>query len=249
MGQIPIHGPLWAYRNTPHEATGEKPSYLLYGRDCRYPIEAAFLPANEVEPADLTDYRRELTEMLTRARDHASQAIQAAQKRYKTYYDKVNRCSPVSLLIRFPQEESGKQRKLSRPWHGPYRVVEATPTGISAQRVYTAKADIIRVHLSRVTRCPLTFPAGYHWYGDRRMGPGRPPKSVAEVAEAPPEERCTEGVPEELNSEGIPEEQTTEDAQPKDDPVEDRVEQLRPPGVRTRSRIITPPVYYGRGKA
>ena len=37
-----------------YEATGEKPSYLLYGS---YPIEAAFLPANEVEGADLTGYR------------------------------------------------------------------------------------------------------------------------------------------------------------------------------------------------
>ena len=53
-------GCLLAYRNTPHEATGKKPSYLLYGRDCHYPIEAAFLPANEVEGADLTGYRQEI---------------------------------------------------------------------------------------------------------------------------------------------------------------------------------------------
>ena len=46
-----LHGMLFAYRNTPHEATDEKLPYLLYGRDCRYPIEAAFLPANEVEGA------------------------------------------------------------------------------------------------------------------------------------------------------------------------------------------------------
>ena len=39
-----LHGVLWAYRNTPHESTGEKPSFLLYGCDCRYPAEAAFLP-------------------------------------------------------------------------------------------------------------------------------------------------------------------------------------------------------------
>ena len=80
-----LHGMLFAYRNTPHEATGEKPSYLLYGRDCHYPIEATFLPANEVEGADLTGYRQELTEILMQARDHATQSIQKARKHYKKY--------------------------------------------------------------------------------------------------------------------------------------------------------------------
>ena len=200
-----LHGLLWAYRNTPHEATGEKPSFLLYGRDCRYPIEAAFLPSTEVEMADLADYRQELALTLTRARDHATQSIQVAQKQYKKYYDKVNKCSPVkikvgdSVLIQFPQEESGKQRKLSRPWHGPYRVVEVTPTGIAAQREYTAKDDIIRVHLNRVTRCPLSFPAGYYWYGDRRCGPGRSPKVVADSTGDQIEAEELDVTPEELD--------------------------------------------------
>ena len=47
---------LWAYRNTPHGATGEKLSFLLYERDCRYPIEAAFLPSAEVEMEDLAPH-------------------------------------------------------------------------------------------------------------------------------------------------------------------------------------------------
>ena len=60
------------------------------------------------------------------ARDHATQSIQKAQKHYKKHYDKVNKYSPMQfkigdlVLIRFPQEESGKFRKLSHPWHGPY---------------------------------------------------------------------------------------------------------------------------------
>lgn len=29
-----LYGVLWAYRNTPHESTGEKPSFVLYGHDC-----------------------------------------------------------------------------------------------------------------------------------------------------------------------------------------------------------------------
>jgi len=32
-----LSGTLWAYRNTPHETTGEKPSFLLFGIDCHTP--------------------------------------------------------------------------------------------------------------------------------------------------------------------------------------------------------------------
>ena len=100
-----------------YEATGEKPSYLLYGS---YPIEAAFLPANEVEGVDLTGYRC----------DRNSLSIQKTQKHCKKYYNKVNKCSPMRfkigglVLFRFPQEESGKFQKLSRLWHGPYIYIE-----------------------------------------------------------------------------------------------------------------------------
>ena len=39
-----LPGLLWAYRNTLHESTGEKPSFLLYGLDSRSPTKAAFIP-------------------------------------------------------------------------------------------------------------------------------------------------------------------------------------------------------------
>ena len=35
-----LPGILCAYRNTPHDFTGEKPSFLLLGHDCRTPMEA-----------------------------------------------------------------------------------------------------------------------------------------------------------------------------------------------------------------
>ena len=40
------------------------------------------------------------------------------------------------MLIYFPAENSGKQRKLSRPWHGFYRIVAKDETNITATRVY-----------------------------------------------------------------------------------------------------------------
>jgi len=44
----------------PHEATKEKPLYLLYGYDCRSPTEAAFLPVEGHGYTDPMEYRKEL---------------------------------------------------------------------------------------------------------------------------------------------------------------------------------------------
>ena len=114
-------GILWAYRNTPHSSTGEKPSFLLFGLDCRTPTEAAYLPVTEISPTDVSDYREELMTSLTSARDLAAKAIRKAQNKYKHQYDRSARQVNIQLgdwvLVYFPQDESGRWRKLSRPWH------------------------------------------------------------------------------------------------------------------------------------
>ena len=52
-----LAGVLWAYRNTPHSLTGEKPSFLLFGVDLRSPTEAAFMPTvNTEQPTNQDDY-------------------------------------------------------------------------------------------------------------------------------------------------------------------------------------------------
>ena len=56
-----ILGILWAYSITPHQSTGEKPSYLLFGFDFRSPTEASLLPTSPDSEVDITNYRRELT--------------------------------------------------------------------------------------------------------------------------------------------------------------------------------------------
>ena len=55
-----LSGVLLAYRNTPHESTKEKPSFLLFGFDCRSPTEAAYLPPDSLQDIDITDYHQEL---------------------------------------------------------------------------------------------------------------------------------------------------------------------------------------------
>ena len=67
----------------PHDSTGEKHSFLLFGIDCRSPSDAAILPSTRVDSVDLSDYREELVTTLSSAR-----AVKKAQTKYKKYYDR-----------------------------------------------------------------------------------------------------------------------------------------------------------------
>ena len=74
-------GLFWAYRNTLHESTGEKPSYLLFGIDCRTPTEAGLLPPSCIEPTERSSYREEMILSLSTARNAAAKRIQKSQKK------------------------------------------------------------------------------------------------------------------------------------------------------------------------
>ena len=140
-----LSGALWAYRNTPHDTTGEKPSFLLFGWDCKSPCEAALLPSEGAQPTTVADYRQELIESLSTARQTAFQTIYRAQKKYRKQYDQKSRPDEYRVgdwaLIRFTHEETGRFRKLSRPWHGPYRITKCDDTNISAVKVYFPRED------------------------------------------------------------------------------------------------------------
>ena len=79
-----LSGVVWAYRNVPHESTGEKPSFLLYGMDLRSPTEAALFPPTPLTVTDVDDYREELVFSLSTARRTAANSIKAAQSTRNT---------------------------------------------------------------------------------------------------------------------------------------------------------------------
>ena len=72
----------------PHESTGEKPSYLLFGMDCRTPSEAAYILPARMQLTDIEDYREEVTLLLSLARKNVAKSIQLAQQQYKKQYDR-----------------------------------------------------------------------------------------------------------------------------------------------------------------
>ena len=122
-----LSGALWAYCNTPHTSTGEKPSYLLFGYDCHSPTEATMLPTTPHRPVNISDYREELVVMLSSARKFAAKANQEAQCRYKHQYDKLFTPPRYQIgdwmFVYFPSEKTGRFCKLSQPWHGLYRII------------------------------------------------------------------------------------------------------------------------------
>ena len=175
-----LPGILWAYRNTPHEATKEKPSFLLFGLDLKSPTEAALLPPAPLSLTDLDSYREELILSLSTARDLAVASIRQAQQNYKTQYDKGVRVVDYKIgdwvFVHFPEEETGKQRKMLRPWYGPFRVVARQDPNVRVSKVYFPEDLSILVHQLRVCPSPSQLPAGFFWYGARRRSSGRVPR-------------------------------------------------------------------------
>ena len=123
------------------------------------------MPPEHPEPVNLKDYREQLIVSLSSARKLAASSIQAAQVRYKKYYDKKSHSVKYQVgewvLIHFPHEETGRQRKLSQPWHGPYRITEENDPNVMAVKGYFPEEGTIQVHKNPVCPCPPQIPTGY----------------------------------------------------------------------------------------
>ena len=120
--------------------------------------------------------------MLGGACQQAVAAIQKTQNRYKENYDQRSQDSILRVgdwfLAKFPQEESGCLRELSRPWCGPYQVTLLDSPDVTVTQVYHHEDSPLQIHLSRVQPCPPTFPHSFHWYGGDQYAPGKIPKWV-----------------------------------------------------------------------
>ncbi len=78
----------FAYRSSVQASTKESPFYLLYGRDPRLPIDAAYQAYRRWSEIDVTDYARDVALRLTEAHDLALKYIDSAQEKQKRNYDR-----------------------------------------------------------------------------------------------------------------------------------------------------------------
>ena len=86
-------------------------------------------------------------------------------------------------MVKFPREESGKNRKLSQPRHGPYRVLACNDPDLTVAKVYRPQDGQIQIHQERVTPWPSDVVSGYYWYGRQSHSLGRLPKWIEDLSD------------------------------------------------------------------
>ena len=159
----------------------------MFGVDLHSPTEAAIIPAETVHECDVTDYKQELILSLSSARELAVTNIKEGQQCNKERYDQRVHTKKLKVrdwvLVRFPQEESVKQQKLSRPWHGPYRIIRKTESDVTTVPVHFPESGSILVQISQVSPCLLKWPVGFYWYGGNRLSRGKVPSWVERLLE------------------------------------------------------------------
>ena len=171
---------LFAYRASIQESTKESPFFLLYGRDVRLPTEAMLNTPRTCYQVDLEDYKTDLVANFSEAWQLARQNVQQAQKKQKQYYDQKTKEPQYRVgdrvFVHMPGAVQGKAWKFSRPFYGPYRILELTHTNASVRPVDRPQESSIFVSLNRLRRCPRELP-DVSWPGKGRRGRRkRPPE-------------------------------------------------------------------------
>ncbi len=170
---------LFAYRVSAQESTKESPFCLLYGRDPRIPTETVVSYVRSPYVVDLDEYKEEFLNHMSHAWKLALENIQKAQVTQKKSYDKKAREVDLKVgervMVLMPSETQGKNWKLARPFHGPYRVIKVTPSNAEVRLIDEPGGGSIFVALDRVRRC---YPnqGGETWTGPKKKRRRRPKK-------------------------------------------------------------------------
>ena len=105
----------------------------------------------------MDDYKSELVTGLSDVWELAGEKIKVAQQRQKSQYDhksqELNLKPGDRVMVYMPLEKQGKARKVARPYYGPYRVLQVTPSNVQVRLVDKPTAQAIFVSLDRVRRC------------------------------------------------------------------------------------------------
>lgn len=122
-----------SYRSAVHETTKFTLAMLMFGRELRVPLDLLIGRLQE-EPEDrgYPEYVESLRESVETVHNFACVHQQESSLRMKRWYDMCIVASTFGsgdlVWLHNPQRKKGISPKLSRPWEGPYVVVERLET-------------------------------------------------------------------------------------------------------------------------
>ncbi len=119
---------MMAYRISPcTESTHFSPYYMLFGKECRRPIDVALTPPTNMG-RDATDYITNLQERKQVTLDLAKENILKAQDHYKAHHDKKAQDPGYTVgqavWLHSSRTPAGSCPKLIKRWTGPYYIAE-----------------------------------------------------------------------------------------------------------------------------
>jgi hypothetical protein len=144
---------LFAYRTSFHSSLLETPYYLLFGHDCRLPLEIALTPPTRYL-ITVDSYKCQLQANLCLAWDSARKAMANAQNQQKFYYDKKSSSKVFSegeaVLLHNPVVPPHVSKKLHKFWTGPFRIVSVNPPNAKITRIFQPDQVQQNVHFNRL---------------------------------------------------------------------------------------------------
>ena len=117
----------FVYKTTVQKRSGQTPFSLVFGQECKYPIDL-LLPKAPVHEKTNYDFTIWLNEQFREANMNARETLGYRQGRQKDLYQKNvfgEELKPGEKVRLFAPQKA-KSRKIFLPWIGPYNIIEKT---------------------------------------------------------------------------------------------------------------------------
>ena len=147
----------YAYNNSPHEATGESPFYVAYGRD--EPMPVGGVPVKESKYVySVDEYKEQLTRMMGRVKEVVKGRLERdrelMKERYDRKYEQNRKRLPVPgdrVYMKVETEKGASANpKLVVEWRGPYRVLEVGETTAKIKAIHDEELRVVQFDLLRM---------------------------------------------------------------------------------------------------